>query len=98
MLLSAGLGIGEMVFQKLNGFQEAAGGDRHDQINGVEVTPAIKTSGQVSLGICRRMKPTAKRAAESENFLAVSCLKSQPLDNQINIDFIAQPSEKTICV
>ena len=81
-----------MVFQKLNGLNEASRGDRHDQINGVEVAPAIKTSAQVGLRIGRGMKPMTKRTAESEDFLAVSCLNSQPLDNQINIDFIAQPS------
>lgn len=92
MLLSACLGIRDMVFQKLNSFHEAARGDRHNQINGVEVAPAIKTSGQIGLGICRRMIPMTKRAAEPEDFLTVSRLKSQPLDYQINIDFIAQPS------
>jgi hypothetical protein len=81
-----------MVFQKRNGLHEASRGDRHDQINGVEVAPAVKTSGQVGLGIGRRMKPITKRTAESEDFLAVSCLKSQVLDNQINSDVIAQPS------
>jgi hypothetical protein len=87
-----------MVFQKLNRFHEAARGDRHDQINGVEVEPAIKTSGQVGLRICRRMKPMTNRTAEPEVFFAGSRFKSQPVDNQINIDFIAQPSEKTIRV
>jgi hypothetical protein len=81
-----------MVFQKLNGFREAVGGDRHDQINGVEVAPAIKTSGQVGLGIGRCMKPMTKWTAESEDIFAVSPLNSQLLDNQINIDVIAQPS------
>jgi hypothetical protein len=92
MLLSACLGIADMVFQKLNGLNEASCGGRHDHINGVEVALAIKTSGQVGLGICRRMKPMTKRAAEPENFLTVTRLKSQPLDYQINIDVIAQPS------
>jgi hypothetical protein len=87
-----------MVFQKLNRFHEAARGDRHDQINGVEVEPAIKTSGQIGLRIGRRMKPMTNRTAEPKDFFAVSRLKSQPVDNQINIDFIAQPSEKTIRV
>jgi hypothetical protein len=81
-----------MVFQKLNGFHKALRGDRHDQINGVEVEPAIKTSGQVGLRICRRMKPMTNRTAEPEDFLTVSRLNSQPLDYQINIDVIAQPS------
>ena len=81
-----------MVFQKLNSLNEASCANRHNQINGVEVAPAIKTSGQVSLGICRRMKPMTKRAAEPEDVLTISRLKSQPLDYQINIDFIAQPS------
>ena len=92
MLLLACLGIGDMVFQKLNGLNEASCGDRHNQINRVEVASAIKTSGQVGLGVCRRMIPMTKRAAEPEDFLTVSRLKSQPLDYQINIDFIAQPS------
>jgi hypothetical protein len=87
-----------MVFQKLNGFHEASRGGRHDQVNGVEVELAIKTSGQVGLRIGRRMKPMTNRAAEPKDFFAVSRLKSQPVDNQINIDFIAQPSEKTIGV
>jgi hypothetical protein len=87
-----------MVFQKLNGFHKAARGGRHNQINGVEVEPAIKTSGQVGLRICRRMKSMTNRTTEPEDFFTVSPLKSQPVDNQINIDFIAQPCEKTIGV
>ena len=81
-----------MVFQKLNGLNEASRGGRHDQVNGVEVALAIKTSGQVGLRIGCCMKPMTKRAAEPENFLTVTRLKSQPLDYQINIDVIAQPS------
>jgi hypothetical protein len=81
-----------MVFQKLNGLNEASRGGGHDQINGVEVAPAIKTSGQVGLRICRRMKAMTHRTAEPEDFFSVSPLKSQPVDNQINIDVIAQPS------
>jgi hypothetical protein len=92
MLLSACLGISEMVFQKINGLHETSRGGRHDQINGVEVAPAIKTSAQVGLRICRRMKAMTNRTAEPEDFFALSPLKSQPVDNQINIDFIAQPS------
>jgi hypothetical protein len=69
-----------MVFQKLNGFHEASRGGRHDQINGVEVAPAIKTSAQVGLRIGRCMKPMTKRTAESENLLAVAGVKPQ-LDN-----------------
>jgi hypothetical protein len=34
-----------MVFQKLNGLNEASCGDGHNQINGVEVASAIKASG-----------------------------------------------------
>jgi hypothetical protein len=80
-----------MGFQKLNGLNEASCAGRHDQVNGVKIDSAIKTSGQVGLGICRRMKPMTKRAAEPENFLTATRLKSQPLDYQINIDVIAQP-------
>jgi hypothetical protein len=81
-----------MVFQILNGFHEASRGDRHDQINGIKIDFAIKTSGQVALRISRRMKPVANRTAEPEKFFAVSPLNSQPVDNQINIDVIAQSS------
>ena len=87
-----------MVFQKLNRFHEAARGDRHDQVNGIKIDFAIKTSGQVGLRICRSMKPMTNRTAEPEDFFALSPLKSQPADNQINIDVIAQPSEKAIGV
>jgi hypothetical protein len=80
-----------MGFQKLNGFHEASRGGRHDQVNGIKIDFAIKTSGQVSLRICRRMKPVANRTAEPEDFFAVSRIKPQPVDNQINIDVIAQP-------
>jgi hypothetical protein len=81
-----------MVFQKLNGLNEASRGGRHDQVNGIKIDSAIKASGQVGLRIGRRMKPVANRTAEPEEFFAVSRLKSQPVDNQINIDVIAQPS------
>ena len=92
MLLSACLGIADMIFQKLNGLHEALRGDRHDQINGVEVALAIKTSAQVGLRICRRMKAMTNRTAEPEDFFALSPLKSQSVDKQINVDVIAQPS------
>ena len=81
-----------MVFQKLNGLNEASRGDRHDQINGVEVAAAIKTSAQVGLRIGCGMKSMTKRTAESENLLAVSGVKPQLDNKQINIDVIAQPS------
>ncbi len=87
-----------MVFQKLNGFHKAARGGRHNQINGIEVEPAIKTSGQVGLRICRRMKSVANRTAESEDFFTRSPLKSQPVDDQININVIAKPFQETIGV
>ena len=92
MLLSACLGIADMVFQKLNGLNEASCGGRHDHINGVEVALAIKTSGQVGLRIGCCMKPVANRTAEPEDFFTGSPLKSQPVDDQININVIAKPS------
>jgi len=53
-----------MVFQKLNGLNEASRGGRHDQVNGVKIDSAIKTSGQVGLRIGCCMKPVANRTAE----------------------------------
>jgi hypothetical protein len=81
-----------MVFQKLNGFHEASRGGRHDQVNGIKIDFAIKTSGQVGLCIGRRMKSVANRTAEPEDFFTGSPLKSQPVDDQININVIAKPS------
>jgi len=78
-----------MVFQKLNGFHETSRGGRHDQVNGIEIDFAIKTSSQVGLRIGRRVKSVANRTAEPEGFFTGSSLKSQPVDNQINIDVIA---------
>jgi hypothetical protein len=78
-----------MVFQKLNGFHEASRGGRHNQVNGIKIDFAIKTSGQVGLRIGRRVKSVANRTAEPEGFFTGSPLKSQPVDNQINIDVIA---------
>jgi hypothetical protein len=64
MLPSACLGISDMVFQKLNGLNKASRGGRHDQVNGVKIDFAIKTSGQVGLRIGCCMKPVANRTAE----------------------------------
>jgi len=81
-----------MVFQKLNGLNEASRGGRHDQVNGIKIDFAIKTSGQVGLRIGRRMKSVANRTAEPEDFFTGSPLKSQPVDDQININVIAKPT------
>ena len=81
-----------MVFLKLNGLHEASRGGRHDQVNGIKIDFAIKTSGQVGLRIGRRMKSVANRTAEPEDFFTGSPLKSQPVDDQININVIAKPS------
>jgi hypothetical protein len=81
-----------MVFQKLNGFQEALRGGLHDQINGIIIALAIETARQIGLRIGRRMKTVANRTAETEVFFAGSPLKSQPTFNLIHIDLVAQPS------
>jgi hypothetical protein len=81
-----------MGFQKLNRFHKAFSGDGHDQINGIKIDFAIKTSGQVGIRICSRVKPVATRTAEPAVFCAASRFKRQGADNQINIDLIAQPS------
>jgi hypothetical protein len=81
-----------MAFQKLNTFHEAFSGDLHDQINGIIIAPTIETACQVGLRVGRRMKTVANRTAEPEVFFTGSPLKSQALDNLINIDLVAQPS------
>jgi hypothetical protein len=81
-----------MAFQKLNAFNEAFRGHLHDQINGIIIALAIETACQVGLRVGRRMKTVANWTAEPEVFFAGSPLKSQAIDNLINIDLVAQPS------
>jgi hypothetical protein len=58
-----------------HGVLEATIFHRDDQINGVEVLFAIKTSCQVGLVICGGMKVVAQRASEPEYLVVVSQLK-----------------------
>jgi hypothetical protein len=52
--------------QKLNRVDEAALAYRHDHINGVEVLPAVKTSGKIGFLMGGCVKALAQRTAEPQ--------------------------------
>ena len=89
----------DSVFKYLHGIYEAAFSHRHDQINGVEVFLAIKTSCQVGFMICGCMKAMTQRTSEPEHFVVASQFKIQQIDNDcIDGDLVSEHSEKNCSV
>jgi hypothetical protein len=67
----------DTVFKDFHCIKEAAIFHRNDQINRIEVYPAIKASCQVGFMIGGRMKVIAQGALEPEYFVIVAHLKIQ---------------------
>ena len=55
-----------MLDEELDAFDESHALDKHAKVNGVEVSGAMKTSGQVGFVLDRRMSAGANRTAEAE--------------------------------
>jgi hypothetical protein len=82
-------------FQVLHGLDKGAFYRGHDHLDGVEVFPALKTSGQVGFGVNGGMQPGAARAAEPQSFAATVHFHFQPMHNQVaDGDLVAQGAQK----
>ena len=63
----------------------------HDEVNGVEISVAVKATGEVGFGIRRGIKGGAERAKESKSAVAFFSRKGRHcLDQPLNWDCIAQ--------
>ena len=78
-----------IIFKELDCLDESAIIYCHNQVYGVEVFFAIKTSCQVGFMIGGCMEVEAQRAAEPEHVMCLFRLQVEQGDDRINGDFIS---------
>lgn len=72
-----------MLFQKLNGIDKTAFGNRHHHIDGVEVFAAIKAPCQIGLLIDCCMVALTDRAGKPVHVADALCLKTKDVSDDL---------------